>query len=82
MAGARFGVATTGVAGPTGGSDAKPVGTVWIQVHDELAELRPRRFLITGDRTMVRERATALALVLLRLAILGREERRLLWEVE
>ena len=82
VAGARFGVATTGVAGPTGGSDAKPVGTVWIQVHDELAELRPRRFLITGDRTMVRERATALALVLLRLAILGREERRLLWEVD
>jgi hypothetical protein len=51
-------------------------------VHDEQASLAPRRFLITGDRTMVRERATALALVLLRLAVLGREERRLLWEVE
>ena len=81
-AGARFGVSTTGVAGPTGGSEAKPVGTVWIHVHDEQASLAPRRFLITGDRTMVRERATALALVLLRLAVLGREERRLLWEVE
>jgi nicotinamide-nucleotide amidase len=81
VAGARFGVATTGVAGPTGGSDSKPVGTVWIHVHDEQASLRPRRFLITGDRTMVRERATALALVLLRLAILGCDERSLLWEV-
>ena len=80
-AGARFAVATTGVAGPTGGSEAKPVGTVWIQVHDETVPLRPRRFLITGDRTMVRDRATALAQVMLRLAILGREERKLLWEV-
>lgn len=80
-AGARFGIATTGVAGPTGGSEAKPVGTVWIQVHDETVALRPRRFLITGDRTMVRDRATALAQVMLRLAILGRDERKLLWEV-
>lgn len=80
-AGARFGVATTGVAGPTGGSEAKPVGTVWIQVHDETVSLRPRRFLITGDRTMIRDRATALAQVMLRLAIIGREERTLLWEV-
>lgn len=82
LAGARFGVSTTGVAGPAGGSDVKPVGTVWIHVHDEQASLRSRRFLITGDRTMVRDRASALAQVLLRLAILGRDERKLLWEVE
>lgn len=80
-AGARFGVSTTGVAGPTGGSSEKPVGTVWIHAHDETRALRPRRFLITGDRTMIRDRATALAQVMLRLAILGRDAGPLLWEV-
>ena len=50
---AQVGVAVTGVAGPSGGSDAKPVGTVWFgfQVGGVLtSELR--RF--AGDRAAVR----------------------------
>jgi nicotinamide-nucleotide amidase len=46
-------VAVTGVAGPTGGSDAKPVGTVWFgfMVDGRLAS-ETRRF--DGDRAAVR----------------------------
>lgn len=80
-AGARFGVATTGIAGPSGGTAAKPVGTVWIHVHDEHAALSPRQFRFSGSRELVRERTVTMALVLLRLAVLGVHEERLLWEV-
>lgn len=50
---AQAAVAVTGVAGPTGGSPDKPVGTVWFgwQVGDELRTER-RRF--DGDRATVR----------------------------
>lgn len=50
---AMVAVAVSGVAGPDGGSEEKPVGTVWIawQVGD-VADAR--RFLFTGDREAVR----------------------------
>ncbi|MDB5858511.1 MAG: CinA family protein [Ramlibacter sp.] len=50
---ARVSVAVTGVAGPTGGSAAKPVGTVWfgLQVDGQLSS-ETRRF--PGDRAAVR----------------------------
>ena len=46
-------VAVSGVAGPDGGSEEKPVGTVWIawQVGDVAAA---QRFLFAGDREAVR----------------------------
>ena len=51
---ARVGVAVTGIAGPTGGSPDKPVGTVWFgfQVDGRLTS-ETRRF--DGDRVAVRE---------------------------
>lgn len=61
-------VAVTGIAGPDGGSDAKPVGTVWIAVATAKGtEATHRRFL--GTRDMVREWATAHALELARRAV-------------
>ena len=50
---ARVGLAVTGVAGPTGGSPDKPVGTVWFgfQVDGQLSS-EMRRF--PGDRAAVR----------------------------
>lgn len=47
--GARWGVSTTGVAGPGGGSPAKPVGTVWIAWASEQGA-EARRLLLPPER--------------------------------
>ena len=61
---ADFAVAVTGVAGPGGGSDDKPVGTVWIAVAcDDTVTARLFRF--DGDRAAVREATMQSALRLL-----------------
>jgi len=62
--GADIGVAVTGIAGPAGGSDAKPVGTVVIAVAGAIDGVRTFRFL--GDRQMVRLQSVAAALDLVR----------------
>jgi len=51
---ADFSVAVTGVAGPAGGSDEKPVGTIWIAVASAEQNIA-RRFQFSGDREAVRE---------------------------
>lgn len=50
---AQVGVAVTGVAGPSGGSPEKPVGTVWFG-WSVGGELRTERRLFVGDRAAVR----------------------------
>jgi len=58
---AQVGVAVTGVAGPSGGSDAKPVGTVWFGfMVDGLLTSETRRF--EGDRAAVRAQTVRHAL--------------------
>ena len=51
---ADFAVAVTGVAGPGGGSEEKPVGTVWIAVASA-EQLVSKRHQFDGDRQAVRE---------------------------
>ena len=63
--GADIGVAVTGVAGPGGGSDGKPVGLVFAHVAGPDGE-RAVRTEFPGDREMIRGRATAAALHLVR----------------
>jgi nicotinamide-nucleotide amidase len=65
---ARFAVAVSGVAGPGGGTAAKPVGTVWLAWADgEQLYSQCRQF--AGDRQAVREQTVAAALLgLIRLA--------------
>jgi nicotinamide-nucleotide amidase len=68
--GARVGLAITGVAGPGGGTDEKPVGTVWIAV-DVDGETRTHRSVFIGDRDEIRFRASQFALELLRRTLAG-----------
>jgi nicotinamide-nucleotide amidase len=64
-AGATFGVGVTGIAGPTGGSEAKPVGLVYIAISDaQKTESIERVF--PGDRERIRLLATQQALDLIR----------------
>ncbi len=59
--GAPCAIAVTGVAGPSGGSDEKPVGTVWIGTHAK-DRRTVRRHQLPGTRAEVRARATQAAL--------------------
>ncbi len=64
-AGTDFGLAVTGVAGPGGGSEEKPVGLVYIALADD-AHTEHRRLMLPGDRHLIRWRASQAALDLLR----------------
>ena len=69
--GAAFALAISGIAGPDGGTPAKPVGTVCIALAAARAERRVRTIVFTGDREMVRDRSAKMALTLLRFHLLG-----------
>ena len=64
-----FGISVTGVAGPGGGSEEKPVGTVFIGYADD-AETKSIKINLPGDRYLIRWRASQAALDLLRRKIL------------
>jgi PncC family amidohydrolase len=66
-------LAVTGIAGPEGGSEAKPVGTVWICRASREGSMDCRRFLFGGGRESVREWAAATALGMLRLKLAGED---------
>lgn len=72
-----YALALTGVAGPGGGSSEKPVGTVWIGLGKKTAgrtHVAAERFLLFGDRAMIRERAAKTALNMLRLELLKTDD--------
>jgi nicotinamide-nucleotide amidase len=63
-------LAVTGIAGPGGGSDERPVGTVWFAVASaDGVQSQQRHF--PGDREIVRARSAALGLDLLRRSLSG-----------
>lgn len=67
--GSDVGIGITGIAGPEGGTEEKPVGLVYIGCYvKEKAIAREYRFI--GDRNDIREQSVMAALALLRIAIL------------
>ncbi len=68
--GTNFSIATSGIAGPLGGTDAKPVGTIWIAVAAE-NEVISKMFRFGNDRERNVERTVSTALNLLRKQILN-----------
>lgn len=70
--GTQVGIGITGIAGPDGGTDAKPVGTVFIALHTPaLVACRSAHFV--GDRAVVRQQSVSAALDMLRLALTGHD---------
>ncbi len=67
--GADASIAVTGIAGPTGGTEEKPVGTVWLAVRVGDVTVAARRYY-PGTRDMVRARAAQGGLDLLRRTLL------------
>ncbi|HEX8289749.1 MAG TPA: competence/damage-inducible protein A [Pyrinomonadaceae bacterium] len=64
-----YAVSVTGIAGPSGGSDEKPVGTVFIGFSDE-SQTKSLKIILPGDRYLIRWRASQTALDYLRRQII------------
>jgi competence/damage-inducible protein CinA-like protein len=63
--GATIGLSITGVAGPGGGTQAVPVGTVYVGLADDVTSTN-RRLNLLGDRHLIRWRASTVALEMVR----------------
>ena len=69
--GSDWGIGITGVAGPGGGSEAKPVGTVHIALAGSDGTTGHRKVRFPGDRERIRWFASQIALEMLRRRLLG-----------
>lgn len=74
-AGVTWGIATTGIAGPTGGTDEKPVGTVYIAISHAAAWetgdswCRVQRYVFDGSRREIKRQIAEQALEDLQTAV-------------
>ena len=64
--GSDFALATTGIAGPDGGTPEKPVGLIWIALAERGGETTARKLQLDYGRALNRDRAATAALDLLR----------------
>ncbi len=72
VSGADIGLSVTGISGPTGGTDEKPLGLTYIGVsYNDVS--RAYKFIFKGDRNKNRELAACNALNIARLTILGKD---------
>jgi nicotinamide-nucleotide amidase len=70
LSAADYGIAVSGIAGPDGGSDDKPVGTVWIAWGSQ-EQIHTQEMLITGSRKWFQKMVAACSLDLIRRELLG-----------
>ncbi len=82
--GADLAVSVSGVAGPTGGTEDKPVGTVWLGLahksgDGQQTQTSAIRVRLPGDRPSIRRRASMCALQWLRLHLSGHPPTEMTW---
>lgn len=79
---ADYALSISGIAGPGGGTEEKPVGTVWIGLayrDGDAAHVLARLARLSGDRDTIRDRSAKCALQLLRLKLMGEDLDLLKW---
>lgn len=82
QSGADYALATSGIAGPAGGTEDKPVGTVWIALayrDGDTVRTEPRLANLPGLRKNIRDRSAKCALQLLRLQLMGQDLDQIRW---
>jgi nicotinamide-nucleotide amidase len=72
--GAEIGVGITGIAGPSGGTEEKPVGLVWLCVAAADGKRLTRSVNLPGTRADIRDRTTTVAMHLIRRLLLGQTD--------
>jgi nicotinamide-nucleotide amidase len=72
MAGVSVGLSITGIAGPGGGTNTKPVGLVYVGLDGGTGDVVTKEFRFHGDRSIIKQRSSQAALDLLRRWLLNR----------
>jgi nicotinamide-nucleotide amidase len=72
--GSELGVGITGVAGPDGGTEEKPVGTVCVSVARSDGSRLTRRVRLPGNRADIRDRSATVAMHLVRRLLMGESD--------
>ena len=71
-AGVSVGISVTGIAGPGGATETKPIGLVYIGLAGGAGDSVTKEFRFHGDRQVIKQRSSQAALDLLRRWLLGR----------